>query len=126
MQHASIIRAESDTFLFGFVLRDGRADLIEQLELTITPAYAGGPPLRTDLHGVCGSGLGLAQCVDLVAVIPVIKASRGASTNQFFTFSEFRDSRAQAVGQLDYWWTAPRDTRATRSSSGNRGRWVAE
>jgi hypothetical protein len=122
--HASAITVGARTFLFGYRVTTGRATLIDRLQLDVSYAYPGGPPVSTELLA-WGAEAALAdQQVRLVNVIPHSSIVRGQETRQFFTFSNFVEGGRRAAGQLDYWWSDRTAIGDHFDVAGNQGRWV--
>jgi hypothetical protein len=122
--HASAITVGDRTFLFGYRITDGRSVLIDRLQLDISYAYPGGPPLSTELAASSEGNLVMDHQVRLENLIPHATISGGRETRQFFTFSEFADGGLRRIGQLDHWWSDRSALRDQIDVSGNQGRWV--
>ena len=123
-QHASYLHLAGAEFLFGYVLDANGSQLIDQLDLDIAYAYAGGPPLLTELRAHSGGATVANQQVRLTNVLPQYSVAHGRETQQFFTFSEFVGAGPRTVGQMDHWWTEPRDVPTKTTVKGNSGLWV--
>ena len=123
-QHAAIITARKATYLFGYRVKDGRQMTLDRLRLIPTFAYDGGPPLSTELTAWSGDEVIADQQVRLANVIPRLAVVGDMETHQFFTFSDWsKDSKVYA-GQMDHWWSAPRNVDDVLEKTGNDGIWV--
>jgi hypothetical protein len=123
-QHASAISVGGHTYLFGYRIRDGKAMLIDRLRLSPSYAYPGGPPLSTELLAWSGDERVADQQVRLSNVIPRFTVAKRVETHQFFTFSRWEDEARSCAGQLDCWWSTPREDGGVVDISGNNGTWV--
>jgi hypothetical protein len=126
-QLTTIVTTREETFMFGYVLRDGEARLIDRVDIHRVDAYSGGPPLATELRAFAAGKKVIDQQVRLESAISNAKVDERGESRQHFTFSEFADGTGRAtVGQLDYWWAAPLPTEPFRTAQGNRGRWIVD
>jgi hypothetical protein len=124
-QLTTIVKTREETFMFGYVVRDGSARLLDRIDVHRLDAYAGGPPLATELRAWSGDDLVIDQQTRIESVLANASVSERGESRQFFTFSEFADGTGRStVGQLDYWWAAPYSGDPFRTAQHNRGRWV--
>jgi hypothetical protein len=49
---------------------------------------------------------------------------KGVETHQFFTFSRWEEGGTSCAGQLDCWWSTPREADGVIDMSTNNGVWV--
>lgn len=124
LQHAAIIGLGDETYLFGYRVKDGEAKLIDRLSLSPSYAYAGGPPVSTELRAYSGEVVIADQQVRLANVVPRLTVANGIETHQFFTFSEFYEGATGTVGQMDHWWSTAYAKQDVFDESGNTGEWV--